>query len=139
MRINSNMNNPNNVNFKSRLEVKISEKYLYGLERDVIGGHKAEGIVDGINLLLRLAPEIGSAEDVITLRSHPNRKRLFLSFKDPKRELCVYDCRSIAKALAVLVSSNIEQEATMMERLWYDVKTPIAKHVDNLRQLKAKI
>lgn len=68
--------NNSNVNFKARVEVKIGEDLLIHLKNMAPErcAKFADETVDAINILKKIAPNIGTEKDIITLNSYKGKE-----------------------------------------------------------------
>lgn len=66
----------NDVNFKARAKVNISNDFLvmFGLNEPKVMAEFVEKTADAVKLLKKVAPKIGSNEDVLELRSYRTKE-----------------------------------------------------------------
>ena len=81
----NNQNNQNNPNFKARLEVRISKKFMKELRKEIYAGDHIQRYIEGIEFLRTHAQKIGSEKDVFILKSQPNSNKLLLMFKKSRK------------------------------------------------------
>lgn len=74
-----NVNGKNNVNFTSKLDVRIAENYLNKLKGRPYNNVTTKGLLDGLKLLEGMAPSIGKESDLLKIYSDstPNLRLQF--------------------------------------------------------------
>lgn len=127
---NTKSNNPNQVNFKARAELRLSEAFFAKLAgmTPAEAANRAQGIMDVMAVLESHAPGIGKAKDVMVLRDYDAPKLLPDWIEQLEIKYYEYTCRYKEKDLYnekpiehpdVLSSNNIRYRTVHLKDKLY--------------------
>ena len=135
-----NRNNQNSPNFKAKLEIDLSEKFLSYLAAHPVNTIKSRELLTGIEYLKKVAPGLGSDAESLRLSSLDEDK-LLISFRDAKQEVktrylnVLEDIYDATEALMSIVLKN--ERVKMRGRSLNDNLSP-EQYADKLRKLNTQ-
>lgn len=80
---NTKSNNPNQVNFKARAELRLSEAFLDELMKlkPEEAASRIQGLIDVVTFLKKVAPKIGKRDELVTLANRGDKtEEVYLSY-----------------------------------------------------------